>query len=189
MAPIVATAGLGLYIVMPRPQSPEKLSRRPSTVEQLGSIDYMGVTTLVSSCPSDRSRMFANISKISSIVLLLFSLSSPKIMFEPIVFSIALLVAFVVIEVYYAKTPIVPAIVLRSRGTLLTCLSTLGMMMARYVIILYTPIYFMTILSWGPAKAGSSMFAVNGGFAIGGLLVGWLHIRRAGSFYLYVLLF
>lgn len=48
MAPIIAAAGTGLYFVMPRPQTPEKqYLRQPSTLEQLGSIDYLGVITLV----------------------------------------------------------------------------------------------------------------------------------------------
>lgn len=97
--------------------------------------------------------------------------------------SAIFLVAFLTIEGKYAGTPIIPLKVIRSRGTLMTCIATLGMMMSRYLIILYAPVYFMTSRFWSPVHAGLSLIAVNGGFAVGGLTVGWIHIRRSGSFY------
>lgn len=36
---------------------------------------------------------------------------------------------------------------------------------------------------WAPATAGSILVPTNFGFGLGGLLIGWLHIKRAGSFY------
>jgi len=121
--------------------------------------------------------------QISLIVLLLFGLSSPRILPIPIAISIALLFLFIFIE-SRASHPIIPMTVLRSRGTLMTCFATLGMMVARWSMLFYAPQYFIAVRLWTPARAGLVLISTNGGFATGGLLVGWLHIRRAGSFYL-----
>lgn len=41
----------------------------------------------------------------------------------------------------------------------------------------------MAVRGWSPASAGLILLPTNAGFGIGGLLVGWLHIRKAGSYY------
>jgi hypothetical protein len=87
-------------------------------------------------------------------------------------------------EIYLAQVPIIPVSVLKSRGALLTCLAQLGFMMARWMVLFYTPVFAIAIRGWVPAAAGSLLIPTNLGFAIGGLIVGGLHIRRAGSFYL-----
>jgi len=56
-------------------------------------------------------------------------------------------------------------------------------MMARWSVLFYTPVYALAIRSWTPATAGSILIPTNAGFALGGLLAGWIHIRRAGSFW------
>ena len=56
-------------------------------------------------------------------------------------------------------------------------------MMARWTVLFYTPVYAIAVRSWVPAAAGSILIPTNAGFALGGLLAGWLHIRRTGSFY------
>lgn len=124
--------------------------------------------------------------QIATLVSLLYGLSSPKILWQPIVLSAILLVIFIVTEVYVAVEPIIPVIVLRSRGVLLSCFAQLGIMSARWMVLFYSPVYAIAILGWSPASAGTILIPTNVGFAIGGLLVGWLHIRRGGSFWLYV---
>jgi hypothetical protein len=57
-------------------------------------------------------------------------------------------------------------------------------MSVRWSVLFYTPVYALAVRNWSPATAGSILIPTNGGFALGGLLVGWLHIRRAGSFWL-----
>jgi len=73
---------------------------------------------------------------------------------------------------------------MKSRGLLLTCLGTVGYMMARWSVLFYSPTYALAVRDWPPAAAGSILIATNGGFGIGGIIVGWLHIRRHGSFYM-----
>lgn len=56
--------------------------------------------------------------------------------------------------------------------------------MARWSVLFYSPTYALAVRNWPPAAAGSILIATNGGFGIGGIMVGWLHIRRHGSFYI-----
>ena len=136
----------------------------------------------VSIIPTQES---TNTPQTASIVLFLFSLSSPRgIPILPIILSLIVLAAFLLNEIYLAHDPIIPISLLRSRGLLLTCLGTVGYMMSRWTILFYTPTYAIAVRSWSPSAAGSILIPTNGGFAIGGLLVGWLHIRRSGSFYI-----
>lgn len=94
---------------------------------------------------------------------------------------------FVLNEIYVAKDPVIPVSVLKSRGTLLTCLGTVGFMMARWSVLFYTPVYGQAVLAWPLAAAGSILIPTNAGFASGGLLAGYFHIHRHGSFYVHTL--
>jgi hypothetical protein len=70
-----------------------------------------------------------------------------------------------------------------SRGALLSCVAQLGIMAARWMVLFYTPVYAIAVRGWSPASAGSILIPTNLGFALGGVLAGWLHIKRAGSFW------
>jgi hypothetical protein len=72
---------------------------------------------------------------------------------------------------------------MKSRGTLFTCLATVGSMMARWAILFYTPVFAIAVRGWAPAAAGSILIPTNAGFATGGILAGVFHIKREGSFY------
>ena len=124
--------------------------------------------------------------QISSLVLLLFSLSSATILPIPLVVSLVLVGIFILVESKYASDPVIPLAVLKSRGAFYACLATSGLMMIRWLVLFYTPVYAITVRGWSPSLAGSILIPANAGFAVGGLLAGWLHIRRAGSFYMSV---
>lgn len=148
-------------------ESGSESSSGPSTLTLLSQLDYLGATTLT-----------------ASIVLLLYSLSSPhSIPVIPIILSAIVLVMFVLNEVYLARDPIIPISLLKSRGLLLTCLSTQGFMMARWTVLFYAPTYAIAVRGWSLASAGSILIPTNVGFALGGIAVGLLHIRRQGSFW------
>jgi hypothetical protein len=123
--------------------------------------------------------------QVATLVSFLYGLSSPNILWQPIVLSAAFLVIFIVTEVYVVSEPIIPVIVLKSRGTLLSCVAQLGIMSVRWMVLFYTPVYAIAVRGWSPASAGSILIPTNLGFGTGGLLVGWLHIKRGGSFWLY----
>jgi hypothetical protein len=117
-------------------------------------------------------------------VLFLYGMSSAKIQWVPIITSTILFVIFVLNELYIAHVPIIPITVLKSRGILLTCMAQLGLMASRWMVLFYTPVYAIAVRGWTPASAGSMLVPTNLGFGLGGLVIGWIHVRRAGSFYL-----
>lgn len=122
---------------------------------------------------------------IATIVLFLLGLSGPRILPEPLILSAFTLPLFVLNETYIAKDPVIPVTVMRSRGTLLTCLATVGSMMARWGVLFYTPVFALAVRNWAPAAAGSILVPTNAGFATGGILAGVIHIKREGSFYVH----
>jgi MFS family permease len=171
--PFTLCAAILAFFAIRKPQAsvaavgPEQgRQKEPSLAKKLSEIDYFGVLTIV-----------------VSVVLLLYSLSSPQIMVTPIVLSVASLVLFVLVEAKWAEQPIVPVSVLRSRGNILTGVATVGVMCARWGVLFYTPTYVLTLRGWSPASAGLTLIPTNLGFGLGGLLAGGLHIRRTGSFY------
>lgn len=90
---------------------------------------------------------------------------------------------FLVIESKFTTEPIIPTPVLKLRGVLFTCLAGLGLMMGRWAVLFFTPVYAMAVRGWGAASAGLILVPTNAGFGLGGLLVGWIHIRKTGSYY------
>ncbi|KAK5018212.1 hypothetical protein LTR39_001111 [Cryomyces antarcticus] len=167
-SPMALMAGICLLFSIPTSFTAGKGNDgKYSMLQRIARIDYIGAVTLT-----------------SSLVLLLLALSSAKIPILPIILSAVLLIVFVLNEAYFASEPVIPVTVLKSRGVLLSCASTLGFMAARWMVLFYTPVYAIAVRGWSPATAGSILIPTNSGFAIGGLVVGWLHIRRAGSFYI-----
>lgn len=116
--------------------------------------------------------------------LLLFSLASPEIQLVPLILSLAPFAVFLLIESRFTSEPIIPVEVLGMRSVVLTCLSGLASMMARWSVLFFTPVYAMVVRNWSPASAGLILVPTNAGFGLGGLLVGWLHIRKTGSYYI-----
>ena len=173
-APIALFGGTILLLAIPATfttglsKQKDSTNHQSSTLRRLAQLDYLGALTLT-----------------SSIVLILYALSSPrKIPLLPILLSAVVFTTFILNEVYLSHDPIIPIALLKSRGLLLTCLGTVGFMMARWAVLFYTPTYALAVRQWSPSTAGSLLIPTNGGFAIGSLMVGWLHIRRQGSFYL-----
>ncbi|KXT02911.1 hypothetical protein AC578_1823 [Pseudocercospora eumusae] len=135
--------------------------------QRLKRLDYSGAITLT-----------------ATLALMLYALSAPKhIPIWTLVLSMMVAVLFVSNEVYVAYDPIIPVNLLKSRGLLLTCLGSVGFMMARWSVLFYAPTYAIAVRQWAPSSAGAILIPTNAGFAAGGLLVGWLHVKRPGSFY------
>ena len=170
-APIAALAGLTLVLTIPSSISANSVEEQKAVQDtplltKLARIDYLGAALLV-----------------SSIVSLLYGLSTPRVSPTPIIIFAILFPLFLYREVDQAADPIIPLSVLRSRGALLSCLATLGFMTSRWTVLFYTPIYATAVRGWAPATAGSILIPTNTGFALGGLIPGFFHIRRAGSFW------
>ncbi|EAA31732.2 MFS general substrate transporter [Neurospora crassa] len=165
-APLALLGGLGVYASIPsslstgQPLSPGDAEK--TSLQKLRGIDYAGAITLT-----------------TTIVLLLYSLSGRTgIHYTPLFSSLLTFCLFLVIESRFASDPILPLRILRSRGILLSCLSQLGFMSARWTVLFYAPIFALAVHGASPALAGSILIPTNLGFGMGGLLVGWLHMSR-----------
>ncbi|KAK8120596.1 Major facilitator superfamily transporter [Apiospora kogelbergensis] len=159
-------AGLGVYFAIPKSFSSGQGGKEATVKEKLKKIDYLGAVVLT-----------------GTIVLFLYSLSA-QIQIVPLAISAGSLVLFVLIEYFVASDPIIPISVLQNRGALLSCLAQLGFMTARWTILFYAPITALAVFGLSPGASGSMLIPTNLGFGLGGILIGWVHIRRAGSFYL-----
>jgi MFS family permease len=167
--PIAFASGTGLLFSIPAHLSahqPGALKEQKSAWEKIMQVDYIGATLLV-----------------LCIVSLLYGLSSSELSIAPIILSVAILPIFLYQEIYRHPDPIIPVSILASRSALLCCIATLGYMMARWAVLFYTPIFCTAVRGWAPAKSGSILIPTNTGFALGSLLSGGVHIRRAGSWY------
>ncbi|KAI1380944.1 MFS general substrate transporter [Hypoxylon crocopeplum] len=158
-------AGFAIYFSIPSSFSSGQGSKEGSLATKLKRIDYAGAVFLA-----------------STVVLFLFGLSG-TIQVVPLVVSLATLIIFVLIEYYVAVDPIIPISVLQNRGALVSCISQLGFMAARWTVLFYAPITALAVRGFAPAASGSILIPTNLGFGLGGLLVGWLHVRRTGSFW------
>ncbi|CAD6444410.1 bbd831c8-eca6-4706-a2cd-64588a809f31 [Sclerotinia trifoliorum] len=167
-SPLAVLSGIGIYFSIPKSfTSGHKTADGESITSKLAKIDYLGSLFLI-----------------TTIILFLYGLSSPKIEWLPILFSILTLILFLYIELKISTDPIIPISVLKSRGALLSCISQLGIMSARWSILFYAPVYAISLRGWSPASAGSILIPTNVGFALGGIIAGAFHIKRAGSFWL-----
>ncbi|KAI0473019.1 major facilitator superfamily domain-containing protein [Xylariaceae sp. FL0804] len=163
--PFALLAGLGVFLALPGSFKSSHGSKEGSLSTKLKRIDYLGAVFLA-----------------ATVVLFLFGLSN-QIQPAPLGASAGALAVFVLIEKFVAADPIVPLAVLQNRGALLSCVAQLGLMAGRWSVLFYAPISALAIRGWAPATSGSILIPTNLGFGLGGLLVGWLHIRRAGSFW------
>lgn len=175
-APVGLISGLGVYFSVPnfKTTTPMMLKKTSSkndgeektTLQKLKTIDYAGAVLLT-----------------TSIVLFLYGLSG-TIQPLPMLLSAVPLALFVLNEYKLAADPLIPVSVLQSRGVLLSCLSHLGLMAARWTVLFYTPIFVLAVRGLSPALSGAVLVPTNLGFGLGSVLVGWLHVKRAGSFWL-----
>ncbi|CAN8105817.1 unnamed protein product [Discula destructiva] len=165
-APVGLVAGFGVYLSIPAFSSTTEPSKAKSTLQKLKTIDYTGAVTLT-----------------VAIVLFLYGLSG-TIQPLPMICSALVLAFFVFTEYKLASDPLIPISTLRSRGVLLSCLAQLGLMAARWTVLFYAPIFVLAVRGLSPTVAGAVLIPTNGGFAIGGILVGWVHVRRAGAFWM-----
>ncbi|ETN42461.1 uncharacterized protein HMPREF1541_01617 [Cyphellophora europaea CBS 101466] len=162
----MAGATLALFSI-PAPPLDDSQNPTPSLVERLSALDFFGIVTLI-----------------SAVVLLLYSLSASTISIRIIILALADFALFVFVEAHWAVDPIVPISVLGHRGNLLTGLATVGLMAARWSVLFYTPIYAIAVRGWPQAQAGTLLIPTDIGFALGGIIVGYLHIRDNRSYYL-----
>lgn len=168
-APVGLLSGLAVYFSVPTfaaTTAASAPSKDKTTLQKLKAIDYAGAASLI-----------------AAIVLFLYGLSGT---IQPLVLllSLCVLAFFVLNEYRLAADPLIPISVLESRGVLLSCLAQLGLMSARWTVLFYAPVFVLAVRGLPPTVAGAVLVPTNLGFALGGILAGGLHVRRAGSFWL-----
>ncbi|KAK7398445.1 hypothetical protein QQX98_012169 [Neonectria punicea] len=163
--PVSLAAGLGVYLSVPDSMG-SGAATRGSWREKLSRIDFLGASLLA-----------------LTIVLFLYGLVG-DIEVLPLLLSLVSLLLFLLVEYRLVDEPIIPIKVLSSRGILFSCLAQLGVMSARWTVLFYAPIFMLAVRGAAPPAAGSILIPTNLGFALGGVIVGWLHVRRNGAFWL-----
>ncbi|CVL11332.1 related to putative multidrug transporter [Fusarium proliferatum] len=162
--PFAFATGLGVFISIPA--AAEAHDTKTSTGQKLARIDYLGSGLLT-----------------TSIVLFLYAIAD-EIQTVPLCIAPVILLLFLAVENYLVADPIIPVKVLSSWGILFSCFAQLGLMIARWSVLFYAPIFMLAVRGSSPAAAGSILIPTNIGFGLGGILVGWLHVRRDGAFWL-----
>ncbi|PYH48565.1 putative MFS multidrug transporter [Aspergillus saccharolyticus JOP 1030-1] len=165
-APITLILAPIMFFAIPVRPEDERLDAR-RLLRKLAQVDYAGALTLT-----------------LSVTLLLSSLASSTIQIAPIVGFLISSAIFLLVEARVASQPIIPTGIVQLRSVRLTCFAGLITMMARWSVLFYTPVYAMVVRDWSPASAGLILVPTNAGFGLGGVLAGWLHIRKSQSYYL-----
>ncbi|KAK4162592.1 major facilitator superfamily domain-containing protein [Cladorrhinum sp. PSN259] len=163
-SPLALLAGIGLWLSLPPPPEPKEEEGLQAGGGGIKNVDWPGAVTLA-----------------ATITLFLYSLSNTFSLF-PFLLSFFTFAGFVYFEQTHPR-PIIPLEVLVSRPILLSCLAQLGFMASRWTVLFYSPIFVLAVRGLSPAVAGSVLIPTNLGFGMGGLIVGGLHIKRAGSFW------
>ncbi|KAL4725251.1 hypothetical protein ACLX1H_007398 [Fusarium chlamydosporum] len=162
--PFAFATGLGIFMSIPAAAEPH--DTKTPLKQKLARIDYLGAGLLT-----------------TSIVLFLYAIAD-EIQIVPLCLAPVILLLFLAVEVYVVADPIIPIKVLSSRGILFSCFAQLGLMIARWSVLFYAPIFMLAVRGSSPAASGSILIPTNLGFGLGGILVGLLHVRRSGAFWL-----
>ncbi|RAL08907.1 putative MFS multidrug transporter [Aspergillus homomorphus CBS 101889] len=165
-APVALILAPVMFSAIPIRPEDEELDKG-ALLEKLAQVDYAGALTMT-----------------ISVTLLLSSLASSEIRIAPILAFLVSIGLFLLIEARFASQPIIPMVIVKLRTVGLTCFAGLITRMARWSVLFYSPVYAMVVRDWNPASAGLILVPTNAGFGLGGVLAGWLHIRRSQSYYL-----
>ena len=134
--------GICMYFSLPHslsvPDSSKSLANPTSTRQKLASIDYLGAFLLV-----------------AAFILLLSALANGT--FDPVLLLVSIMAfcLFLYVEFRVAADPIVPLSILSSRAALLSCLSQMGIMSARWFVLFFVPLAAMGVRGLHPSAAGS----------------------------------
>ncbi|KKA26970.1 hypothetical protein TD95_004061 [Thielaviopsis punctulata] len=164
--PVALGGGVVLFASVPPQTKNDKKASAKGTWEKVKTIDYPGAALMC-----------------LTISLLLYALAGTV---RPLVLTAALvaLAGFVAWEYRWATDPVIPLHVLSSRSVLFSCFAQLIFVSARWTLLYYGPIFMLAVKGLSPSSAGSILIPTNFGYGGGGLLIGSLHIRRGGSFWL-----
>ncbi|KAL8885616.1 MAG: hypothetical protein Q9215_006552 [Flavoplaca cf. flavocitrina] len=152
--------------------SPRKLDPSRSSISR---VDFLGSVLLV-----------------STLVLFLLGITtggnivpwSHPLACVPLPVSFAFLAAFLYVEAYIAREPILPLHFLRNRTILCACLTNWSFATVLYIFMFYIPIYY-NILGASSTQAGNALVPIGVTLPLGSLIAGYI-TSRTGR-YKYVL--
>lgn len=167
LTPLTVLSGLGVIFFLPARTS----LKNQSLGSQLGRIDFSGSFVLV-----------------LALTLLLVGLnqedcnaaSSRWIMKVVLPLAVAMFVVFVVIELYYAREPVIPIKLLGIRTVSGACIASWFVSMGVYTLMFYVPLYFQ-LSGYSISETGVRLLPEPVGGAIGSFGAGMI-MRQTGRY-------
>ncbi|KAK9390406.1 major facilitator superfamily domain-containing protein [Lipomyces mesembrius] len=175
--PFIVVSSVAIYFNLkskPTPVSSDSVSDSVSeTTDKLSRIDFAGSITLV-----------------LSLVLYLLGLSIGGNyvswfsfpVFVAFFLGTIFLAAFIYVELYIAKQPVVPIILLKDRTIFGASFTNWLIMMINYTQLFYVPIYFIAIRGISPTQAGTNIIPSCLGSALGAIFSGTV-MRTTGRYW------
>lgn len=168
LSPLGLITACGIYVYVPGPKK-QKAEETESTMTRIRRIDFLGASLLI-----------------LALTLFLCALNlddsdggpSPYILQISLPVVGCLLVAFILVEMYVAKEPVIPLHLLGNRTVLAAALTSLFASMSLYTTMFYVPFYFQ-IRGNTPTQAGLLLVPESIGAALGSLTAGFI-MRSTG---------
>lgn len=168
LSPLGLITACGIYFTVPGPKK-QKTEEIESTTTRIWRIDFLGASLLISALALFLCALnFDDSNERSSTYVLQIALPVAGCLF----------VAFVLVEMYVAKEPVIPIHLLGNRTVLSAALTSLFASMSLYTTMFYVPLYFQ-IRGNTPTQAGLLLVPESIGAALGSLTAGYI-MRSTG---------
>ncbi|KAK9467262.1 major facilitator superfamily domain-containing protein [Lipomyces arxii] len=154
----------------PAPVSSDSASQ---TADMFGRIDFAGSITLVLSLVNFLICMSIGGNYVSW-------WSFP--VFITFIFGSMFLFAFIYVELYVAREPVIPLYLLKDRSVFGASFTNWLIMMINYAQLFYVPIYFIAIRGISPTQAGTNIIPNFVGSAVGAIVSGTV-MRTTGRYW------
>ncbi|KAK7205584.1 MFS multidrug transporter [Myxozyma melibiosi] len=171
--PFVIVSAVAIHYNLKSKPTPIERDSASETADKLSRIDFAGSITLV-----------------LCLVLYLVGMSiggnfvawASWPVFFTFFFGTVCLAAFIYIELYVAREPVIPLELLKDRSVFGASFTNWLIMMVNYAQLFYVPIYFIAIRGISPTQAGSNMIPNFIGSAVGAILSGTV-MRTTGRYW------
>ncbi|KAK9357382.1 hypothetical protein V1504DRAFT_436798 [Lipomyces starkeyi] len=171
--PFIVVSSVAIYFNLKSKPTPVSSDSVSETADKLSRIDFAGSITLV-----------------LSLVLYLLGLSiggnSVSWFSFPVFVAFFLgtifLAAFIYVELYIAREPVIPITLLKDRTIFDASFTNWLIMMSNYTQLFYVPIYFIAIRGISPTQAGTNIIPNFLGSAFGAIFSGTV-MRSTGRYW------
>ncbi|KAK9495228.1 major facilitator superfamily domain-containing protein [Lipomyces doorenjongii] len=171
--PFIVVSSVAIYFNLKSKPTPVASDSVSETADKLSRIDFAGSITLV-----------------LSLVLYLLGLSIGGNyvswfsfpVFVAFFLGTIFLAAFIYVELYIAKEPVIPITLLKDRTIFGASFTNWLIMMINYTQLFYVPIYFIAIRGISPTQAGTNIIPSFLGSAFGAIFSGTV-MRTTGRYW------